>query len=77
MYLIYPTEQEAWERSEQEGVYIGLAYHKTGTGSRYVTAPLPDADGSWVLPVDGYNLDEVEAATVVFSFTPLPEPTEI
>jgi hypothetical protein len=27
MYLLYPTEQDAWDRSEEEGIARGLAYH--------------------------------------------------
>ena len=34
-YLIFDTEQEAEDRSEQAGIAKGLSYHKTGKGSRY------------------------------------------
>jgi hypothetical protein len=30
MYLLYPTEQDAWDRSEEEGIAQGLAYHTEG-----------------------------------------------
>ena len=70
MYLIYSTEQDAWERSEQEGIAIGLAHHTAGRGSRYVTAPQETADGQWALDVDSYQLDEIEEASLVDTFTP-------
>ena len=34
-YIIFDTEQEAEDRSEQAGIAKGLSYHKTGKGSRY------------------------------------------
>ena len=34
-YIIFNTEQEAEDRSEQAGIAKGLSYHKTGKGSRY------------------------------------------
>ena len=70
MYLIYATEQDAWERSEQEGIAIGLAHHAEGKGSRYVTAPQETSDGQWALDVDSYQLDEIEEASLVDTFTP-------
>ena len=72
MYLIFSSEESAWNRSEQEGISIGLAYHTQGKGSRYVTAPQETVDGLWALDVDDYDLDEAEASTVVSSFTPKP-----
>jgi hypothetical protein len=70
MYLIYATEQDAWERSEQEGIAIGLAHHTAGRGSRYVTAPQETADGQWALDVESYQLDEIEETSLVDTFTP-------
>jgi hypothetical protein len=70
MYLIYATEQDAWERSEQEGIEIGLAHHTAGRGSRYVTAPQETADGQWALDVESYQLDEIEETSLVDTFTP-------
>jgi hypothetical protein len=70
MYLIYATEQDAWERSEQEGIAIGLAHHTEGRGSRYVTAPQETADGQWALDVESYQLDEIEETSLVDTFTP-------
>ena len=76
MYLLYPTEQDAWNRSEQEGIAQGLAYHTKGKGSRFVTAPSETAEGQWALPIEGYELDEVEAATTVPTFTLKPSPED-
>lgn len=70
MYLIYATEQDAWERSEQEGIAIGLAHHTEGRGSRYVTAPQETSDGQWALDVESYQLDEIEETSLVDTFTP-------
>lgn len=67
MYLIFNTEQEGWDRSEQEGIALGLAYHIVGDGSRYVTAPCLTTDNTWALSVDDYNLTEEEQAAVVES----------
>ena len=72
MYLIYATEQDAWNRSEQEGIAQGLAHHTEGKGTRYVSAPQETSDGQWALPVEGYELDAVEASTTVPTFTPKP-----
>ena len=77
MYLLYTTEQDAWDRSEEEGIAMGLSYHKTGKGSRYVTSPTETIDGQWALPVDGYELDTIEQATTVPTFTPKPETDEL
>lgn len=77
MYLLYANEQDAWDRSEQEGIAIGLAHHTTGSGSRYVTAPQETADGEWALDVSDYELDEIEESTTVDAFTPKPIPEEL
>tara|TARA_R100001440_G_scaffold62567_1_gene82612 strand:- start:120 stop:353 length:234 start_codon:yes stop_codon:yes gene_type:complete len=75
MYLLFPTEEDAWSRSEQEGISLGLSYHK-GTGvSRYVTAPEQTVDGQWALDVEGYDLDESEESTTTEDVT-FPEPNE-
>lgn len=73
MYLIYATAQAAWDRSEQEGRAIGLAYHMTGRGSRYVTSPQETVDGEWALDVSDYELDGIEETTTVDVIL-LPEP---
>ena len=75
MYLIYATEQDAWDRSEEEGIAQGLAYHTKGQGSRYVSAPKETIDGLWALDVTGYDLDELEQSTTTLDVT-FPQPTE-
>ena len=70
MYLIFSSEEAAWNRSEQEGISIGLAYHTQGKGSRYVTAPQETVDGMWALNVDDYDWSVVEAL-VAFRSDPL------
>ena len=75
MYLLFSTEQDAWNRSEQEGIARGLAYHTNGKGSRYVSAPKETIDGLWALDVTGYDLAELEESTVTPNVT-FPQPTE-
>ena len=75
MYLLYPTEQDAWNRSEEEGIAMGLAYHTQGQGSRYVSAPKETIDGLWALDVTGYNLDELEKGTITLDVI-FPQPPE-
>lgn len=75
MYLLFTNEEDAWSRSEQEGISLNLSYH-TGTGvSRYVTAPKQTVDGQWALDVEGYDLDEIEQSTITEEVT-FPEPQE-
>jgi hypothetical protein len=50
MYLIYATEQDAWTRSETEGIERGLAYHVKGKGSSF---NLTDEEAS--ATVDSYT----------------------
>jgi len=68
MYLIYETEQDALERADEEGKDIGYTYWTEGRGTRWLTKPVPTADGKWALDVSEYELDEVEEATVVDSY---------
>jgi hypothetical protein len=76
MYIIYATEQDAWNRSEQEGIARGLSYHINGKGTRYVSEPEETSDGQWALDVETYELDEAEEATTVPTFEPKPVPEE-
>ena len=76
MYLLYPTEQDAWDRSEEEGIAQGLAYHTKGKGSRYVSSPKKTIDGLWALDVTGYDLDEIEGSTATADVT-FSQPTEL
>ena len=75
MYLLYPTEQDAWDRSEQEGISQGLAYHTKGQGSRYVSSPKETIDGLWALDATGYDLDELEQGTITLDVT-FPQPPD-
>lgn len=68
MFLIYETEKEAWNRSEEEGIRIGLSYHRNGIGSRYVTPAVETADGKFALDVKDFLLTEEEAMSTVSSF---------
>ena len=77
MYLIYTTEQEAWVRSEQEGIARNHAFHVVGSGTRYVSSPKRTEDDEFALPVDGFSLTEEEQAAAVATFTPPPEVEEI
>jgi hypothetical protein len=74
-YLIYPTEKDAIERADEEGKDVGFAYWTEGTGTRWLTKPVPTADGEWALDVSEYDLDEIEEASVVDSY-PIPDTIE-
>jgi len=76
MYLIYTTEQDAWVRSEQEGISRGLSFHKHGKGTRYVSRPAETDSDEWALPVEGYTLTDGENAMAVDSYTPKPVPED-
>lgn len=47
---------------------MGLSYHKTGKGSRYVSSPQLTADSMWALDVSSYNLNDIEVESVVDSY---------
>jgi len=67
-YLIYPTEQDAIERADEEGKDIGFTYWTEGKGTRWLTKPAPTADGKWALDVSAYDLDDIEELSVVDSY---------
>lgn len=69
-YILYPTKEEALQRSEQEAAARGFAFHVTGQGTRYVSSPYETLDGSWALPVTNFKLSEAEEESTVDSFTP-------
>lgn len=71
MYLIYASEEAALERADEEGKDRNLAYWTTGGTSRWVTKPVPTADGMWALDVSDYDLDESEESATVDTYTPL------
>ena len=67
-YLIYPTEKDACDRADEEGKDNGFAYWTEGKGTRWLTKPVPTADGEWALDVSEYALYEIEEASVVDSY---------
>ena len=73
MYLLYSTEEEAWNRSEQEGKLRGYAYHAegntTGKGTRYATRPMLTDDDQYALEVSTFNLTEDEESSTVSEVT--------
>ena len=75
MYLIYASEEAGIERADEEGKDRNLAYWTTGGTSRWVTKPVPTADGQWALDVSEYDLDDIEQTTVTEDVA-FPEPEE-
>lgn len=65
MYLIYDNEQDAWDRSEQQGAVIGLRYSIDGTGTRWVTVPVETTNGKFALDVRDFTLTESEQSSTV------------
>ena len=68
MYLIYETKEAAIDRADEEGKYIGFDYWTNGTGTRWLTYPVPTADDKWALDVSEYDLDDLEEISVVDSY---------
>ena len=75
MYLIFPTEEAALERADEEGKERNFPYWTTGGTTRWVTKPYPTADDMWALDVSEYNLDDIEQTTVTEDVA-FPEPEE-
>ena len=75
MYLIFSSEEAALERADEEGKANNFAYWTEGMGTRWLTNPVPTADGMWALDVSEYDLDELEQTTTVESVV-FPEPEE-
>jgi len=75
MYLIFPTEEAAIERADEEGKDRNFGYWTTGGTTRWVTKPAPTADGLWALDVSEYDLDESEESSTVDTYSP-PEVEE-
>tara|TARA_R110002126_G_scaffold69099_2_gene174814 strand:+ start:120 stop:350 length:231 start_codon:yes stop_codon:yes gene_type:complete len=71
MYLIYASEEAAIERADEEGKDNNFSYWTEGKGTRWVTKPVPTADGMWALDVDDYDLDESEESATVDTYSPL------
>ena len=75
MYLIFASEEAALERADEEGKDNNFSYWTDGMGTRWLTKPVPTADGMWALDVSEYDLDESEQTTTVESVV-FPEPEE-
>ena len=75
MYLIYASEEAALERADEEGKDNNFSYWTDGMGTRWLTKPVPTADGMWALDVSDYDLDDLEQTTAVESVV-FPEPEE-
>ena len=68
MYLIYSNEEAALERADEEGKYHEFSYWTEGKGTRWLTKPVPTADGKWALDVSEYDLDGLEESSIVDSY---------
>ena len=75
-YIVYDTESDAFARADTEGARRGYAYHKIGSGTRYLTSPKITADSKYALQVNNYELTIEEESAIVTSVT-FPEPEEV
>ena len=73
LYLIYTTEEDANARADQEGVLLKFALLTHGSGTRWLTAPQPTAEGNYALDVTNYELSDVEKTETVPSYNPVPD----
>jgi len=71
MYLIYASEEAGIERADEEGKDRNFPYWTTGGTTRWLTKPVPTADGMWALDVSEYDLDESEESATVDAYSPL------
>lgn len=71
MYLIFASEEAGIERADEEGKDNNFSYWTEGKGTRWLTKPVPTADGMWALDVSDYDLDESEESATVDAYTPL------
>lgn len=71
MYLIFASEEAALERADEEGKDNNFSYWTDGMGTRWLTKPVPTADGMWALDVSEYDLDESEESATVDTYAPL------
>ena len=71
MYLIYASEEAGIERADEEGKDNNFSYWTDGMGTRWLTKPVPTADGMWALDVSEYDLDESEVSATVDTYSPL------
>ena len=71
MYLIYASEEAGIERADEEGKDNNFSYWTQGKGTRWLTKPVPTADGMWALDVSDYELDDSEESSTVDTYSPL------
>jgi len=71
LYLIYASKKAAIERADEEGKDNNFSYWTEGKGTRWLTKPVPTADGMWALDVSDYDLDESEESSTVDTYSPL------
>ncbi len=71
MYLIYASEEAAIERADEEGKDNNFSYWTEGKGTRWLTKPVPTADGMWALDVSEYDLDVSEESATIDAYSPL------
>ena len=67
-FLIYQTEEEAWEKAEEEGEAHNLPYWQNPdvNVTKTITEPMYTNDGEWALEVTDYStLTEVEEEQIV------------
>jgi hypothetical protein len=75
MYLIYASEEAGIERADEEGKDRNFPYWTTGGTTRWVTKPVPTADGMWALDVSEYDLDDLEETSTVDTYA-IPDTIE-
>lgn len=68
-YLLYNTKEEAFNRSEQAGIDLGMAYHKGDlSGTRYAGLIFKTTTGKYAWEIEGpisasEELQKVDSAT--------------
>lgn len=66
-FIIYDTEQEAWDKAEEEGQALELPFWKNPENiTKVLTEPMLTNDGEWALEVTDYTTltEEEELLTV-------------
>ena len=53
-------------------MYLNFSYWSKGKGTRWLTSPVPTADGKWALDVRDYDVSEDEISSSVDTYLPLP-----
>ena len=71
MYLIYASEEAAIERADEEGKDRNFSYWTEGKGTRWVTKPVPTADGLSLIHIWRCRRYESEESSTVDTYSPL------